>query len=363
VRSDSNLKRELGKEKGGDYEGLPGIIDTEARNEAGERILRSHSMSGSEPNSFFYNAGARKFHDWSAVSGLDHIADGRSFAYFDYDRDGWIDIALVNSNNPQLVLYRNQLGERHEGRLNYIAVQLHGGNRSAQPAPGLSNRDGFGAQILVNAGESKLHREVRCGDGFAAQNSRVTLIGIGNHKNASVSVVWPSGKESRILSVAAGSLVTFDETGVARVTPYRKELTREPAEVDRGTPLEFASLAPSGKPRVLITMATWCEACKAAQPQVTHLVAQWPDLNFVGVPVDEKDTTAKLSDYESKQKPAYHLAKEIAPADRDLVARLLEARLGEAALPSTIVVDEEGYVRGVFAGVPGASEIGKALAE
>ncbi|MFM1558446.1 MAG: ASPIC/UnbV domain-containing protein [Roseibacillus sp.] len=206
----------------------------------------------------------------------------------------------------------------------------------------------------------KLHREVRCGDGFAAQNSRVTLIGIGNHKNASVSVVWPSGKESRILSVPAGSLVTFDETGVARVTLYRKEFTREPAEVDRGTPLEFASLAPSGKPRVLITMATWC---KAAQPQVTHLVAQWPHLNFVGVPVDEKDTTARLSDYESKQKPAYHLAKEIAPADRDLVARLLEARLGEAALPSTIVVDEEGYVRGVFAGVPGASEIGKALAE
>ena len=117
MRSDSNLKRELGKEKGGDYEGLPGIIDTEARNEAGERILRSHSMSGSEPNSFFYNAGARRFYDWSAVSGLDHLANGRSFAYFDYDRDGWIDIALVNSNNPQLVLYRNQLGERHEGRL------------------------------------------------------------------------------------------------------------------------------------------------------------------------------------------------------------------------------------------------------
>jgi thiol-disulfide isomerase/thioredoxin len=320
-------------------------------------------MSGSEPNSFFYNAGARRFCDWSAVSGLDHLADGRSFAYFDYDRDGWIDIALVNSNNPQLVLYRNELGERLEGRLNYIAVQLHGGNRSAQPAPGLSNRDGFGAQILVDAGESTLHREVRCGDGFAAQNSRITLIGIGSHKSAGVSVVWPSGKESGVLSVPAGSLVTFDETGAARVTPYRKELTRKRVEVDRGISLEFASLAGSGKPRVLITMAAWCEACKAAQPQVAHLVAQRPDLTFVGLPVDEKDSTAKLSAYESKQKPAYQLAKDLSPADRDLATRLLESRLGEAALPSTIVLDEHGYVRGVFPGVPNASEIGRALAE
>ena len=36
MRSDSNLKRELGKEKGGDYEGLPGIIDTEIHASGGQ---------------------------------------------------------------------------------------------------------------------------------------------------------------------------------------------------------------------------------------------------------------------------------------------------------------------------------------
>ena len=40
---------------------------------------------------------------------MDSIADGRGFAYFDFDRDGWQDVVLVNSNAPQLELALGRL--------------------------------------------------------------------------------------------------------------------------------------------------------------------------------------------------------------------------------------------------------------
>ena len=61
-----------------------------------------HSFSGYERNCLFLNRAGKQFTDVSLISGLDNIADGRTFVYWDYDRDGWQDIALVNANSPLL---------------------------------------------------------------------------------------------------------------------------------------------------------------------------------------------------------------------------------------------------------------------
>ena len=66
------------------------------------------SFSGKERNHLFQNAQGREFHDISGISGIDTPQDGRTFAVWDYDRDGWQDIALLNINTPVLSLYRNQ---------------------------------------------------------------------------------------------------------------------------------------------------------------------------------------------------------------------------------------------------------------
>ena len=62
----------------------------------------SHSFSGHERNHLFLSDRGRRFSDISAISGLDNIADGRAFVLWDFDRDGWQDIALVNANTPLL---------------------------------------------------------------------------------------------------------------------------------------------------------------------------------------------------------------------------------------------------------------------
>jgi hypothetical protein len=137
------------------------------------------------------------------------------------DRDGWTDIALVNANTPSLSLYRNLLGSRYPDR-KFIAVKLAGGAQSAAPQGLLSNRDGIGARITVEAGGVLMRRDRQCGEGFAAQNSATILIGIGGADHAErITVRWPSRKTQQIQNVAAGSLCILNEAdGTAEVRLY-----------------------------------------------------------------------------------------------------------------------------------------------
>ena len=61
-----------------------------------------HSQSGNERNHLFINDGNGQFVDQSIFSGADSICDGRTNVVWDFDGDGWQDIALVNSNYPHL---------------------------------------------------------------------------------------------------------------------------------------------------------------------------------------------------------------------------------------------------------------------
>ncbi|HUF63871.1 MAG TPA: ASPIC/UnbV domain-containing protein [Verrucomicrobiales bacterium] len=175
------------------------------RSSAGE-----HSLSGHEANRFFYNDRGRRFFDLSGLSGMDHEGDGRSVVLWDYDRDGWTDVATVNANAPQLVCYRNGLQE--EAVASWVALRAVGGNWTPAPVPGLACRDGYGAMARIEAGGRVLVREWRCGEGFAAQNSRTLLVGLGSARQADrVTVTWPSGLRQEMGPVAAGRLVTVYE--------------------------------------------------------------------------------------------------------------------------------------------------------
>ena len=186
--------------------------------------FHKHSYSGYERNKLFWNQGGTRFLDISGMSGADTIADSRSWVKWDFDRDGWQDIAVVNANKPLLQLFRNQLGEkRHRSSQRFIAVQFQGANQAAQPSVGLSARDGIGAVVTVKGKEISLFREFRCGEGYAAQNSSTLLIGIGGESSVELSIAWPSGKISGPISVEAGKLVRCFEqdTGRFEISDYQ----------------------------------------------------------------------------------------------------------------------------------------------
>ncbi|WP_435893460.1 CRTAC1 family protein [Oceaniferula spumae] len=189
--------------------------------EGADHVWTAFSHSGNERNRLFLNRNGSAFSNISGVSGLDTNKDGRSFVIWDFNKDGRPDIALVNANRPLLNFFENKTMVT-EPENQFIAVRLIGANHSAQASPGKSNRDGIGSRLSIDTGEQKLLRALSAGEGFASQNGKTMLVGIGKASQAlTVEIIWPSGKRQLVKDVAAGSLVICDESnGKATIGVY-----------------------------------------------------------------------------------------------------------------------------------------------
>lgn len=336
------------------------------------------SHSGHERNHLFVNnlgvEGALPFTDISGISGADSPADARAFVHWDFDRDGFLDLAVVNGNEPQLQLWRNrwpELAGDAAVRARMVAVRLVGGNRSAKASRDWSARDGYGAQVRVVLEDGPvLRREHRAGEGFAAQNSSTLAIGIGAHEVVrELGVRWPSGREQSLRDVPAGSLVTVYEDPSAgpegepfRVEPYRRPA---PAPAPRVPLADERSAAPGARLVMYTTMATWCPNCRAELPLLDHLRSAFtPDeLALYGVPADPEDTPEMLAAWAERHEPAYELLTDIAPGRRAELLALILADLRIEALPSTVVTDRHGRVKRIQLGAPSVSELRRLLAD
>ena len=199
MRSDNSLPRSFREEKIWKKDPKTG-----ADNPALERLTHyygpdyhRHSYSGYERNKFYLNLEGRTFADLSAISGADNIADSRSWCALDFDRDGWTDLAMVNANTPLLNLYRNRIGERSQNK--FLKIRLVGGAQASGEKGSWSNRDGVGAAVEVKIGSRTIRRVRQLGEGYAAQNSAVLIIGLGGAESVDwARVSWPSGKTSEI---------------------------------------------------------------------------------------------------------------------------------------------------------------------
>ena len=289
---------------------------------------------------------------------------------FDYDRDGWQDIALVNANAPLLQLYHNQIGSKlyqgnsHGAAGQMVALRFVGGNHTATPQSSWSHRDGYGTMVTLTVGEQKIIRELRAGEGLAAQNSATMIIGLGQRSKAdSIIIRWPSGVVQRMADVAAGTLVTVYENpshqsngqafvlqpyrvgsksaaGVGRVltqTDARDEQLRLPHPAANGTKRQL---------RLYTTMATWCAACKRELPQLQRLRALFDKekIAMFGVPIDANDDQEKLKAYMARYQPAYELLLDFGKTEVELIQQHIKNTLKMDGLPATVVTDGEGYV-------------------
>lgn len=308
-----------------------------------ETIRSGVSTSGKERNHLFMNVGGTDFTELSGVSGLDSAADGRAFAWLDYDGDGMLDIAIVNANAPLLQMFRSQLPAR-----DFMVFELVGGNATADAAPDWSPRDGYGARVTVHTTGGPIMRELHAGEGFAAQNSHRLHIGLGSERVESVAIRWPSGRET-VIEPSAG--VPLDSASVVTVF----EDPARPPQSRRQTPVARPALpaAPAGRISAYVTTATWCGSCKASYPDLERLMAHFDRdaLEVFAVPTGEP--TPLLERYWERNHPPHTLLD--AERDGPIVAAVL-AEAG-SALPWTVLTDETGTVLASFAGVPTISRI------
>jgi hypothetical protein len=148
-----------------------------------------------------------KFLDLSSPSGANDPDHSRGVLTADYDRDGRLDLFVVDQlgfpgAHPRL--YRNVTprGSRHWLEVNTI------GSRS--------NRDGCGARLVAEIKGASLVREVFCGSvGLASGSDKVVHFGLGPAKKvARLTVTWPSGMKQVFRNVKADRLKTLTEPKV-----------------------------------------------------------------------------------------------------------------------------------------------------
>ena len=337
----------------------------------------------------FQNHQGSRYDDVSALSGLDNIADGRCWVRWDFDRDGWSDVALCNADYPLLNLYRNlQSGWVTDAKpQHFLALRLVGGNFSGTADAELSNRDAVGARVSLRAGDLTVTYHRQSGEGFAAQNSSTLLFGLGHRDRADeLTIYWPSGRVTRSGSQPANQwLWAFETTDTAphgelfELRPYQSNASpvsaAGPSTVSVAVnptmdPLPLEQLiGRSSHPtapqlHLFTTTATWCEACHRLQPQLHRIAGRFGDaIALHGVPVDPIESAAELTAFAERTKPAYAMLTNIGSDEREAIVAAIRRQLNTESLPCTLVTNRDGHVLKAFLGVPTVSDIGRLLAD
>ena len=162
-------------------------------------ILLDHETYA-QPDQIFRNNGDGTYAEVSRTSG-DYFFQafvGRAAASADYDNDGDIDILVMNSNQPP-VLLRNDGGNRE----NWIRIKLIGK---------LSNRDGIGAEVSLITGAGRAMSVVKSGSSYASGSDIRVRFGLGEHQIVEkLTVAWPSGIKQTLEGVSVNQTLTVIE--------------------------------------------------------------------------------------------------------------------------------------------------------
>ncbi len=162
--------------------------------------LAQENRPEAQPNATFANLGGGSFADLSAVGGAADEGVGRGLSLADYDRDGRVDLYVVNQGGRP-ILYRNVTprGPRH-----WLEVDTVGSR---------SNRDGCGAVLIATVGSERMLRQVFCGSvGLGGGSDSVVHFGLGRVPRVdSLRILWPSGRVQRLTDVRGDRLLVVEE--------------------------------------------------------------------------------------------------------------------------------------------------------
>lgn len=175
------------------------------------------------PNTFYENLGDAKFKNISQQAGVKDPYLGRGSAIFDYDKDGLLDIVVVNQDypfdlgdgeTPNIVLYKNQ---NTSGK--WIKVKLIGNE---------ANKDGIGAKVKLYGSKTLQIREIDGGSSHLSQNSTIAHFGLGKESIAHLEIIWPGGKRQIVENVQTNRLIEIREnafdTPILTSTISKKDL-------------------------------------------------------------------------------------------------------------------------------------------
>jgi hypothetical protein len=257
----------------GQAEASMGVDAGDVDNDGDEDLIVTNWLD--QMNAFYLNDGAGNFEDRRAASGLGTPSlakTGFGAAWFDFDRDGWLDLfvanggvatieALARANDPFPLkmtpqLYRNTGGGHFEdvsgkagsifkvadvgrgvafgdvdndGRPDLVVANANGrlkllmnhvennnhwiGLRLVTPVRNGRVRDALGARVeVVRSSGPNLWRRARADGSYASANDPRVLVGLGaSTEQPRVKITWPSGRVETFTSVSLDRYSTLIE--------------------------------------------------------------------------------------------------------------------------------------------------------
>ena len=148
----------------------------------------------------FLNDGTGVFSEAPAQGPLSVAMVARGAAVGDYDRDGDLDVLIVENNGPAH-LWRNDITGA-----SWLRVELEGRQ---------SNRNAYGAEVsLWNDGLMQVRR-VRSGGSYLAHSDAAATFGLSGEVD-SLRIAWPSGRVDLSRNIKANQALRVVEGAVIR---------------------------------------------------------------------------------------------------------------------------------------------------
>jgi len=152
------------------------------------------------------------------VAALEEIQDegsGKALLTFDYDRDGDLDVFVVNTGGPAR-LFRNDAQNANS----YLSLKLRGG---------MSNSFGWGARVRVTAAGKTQVAEVNGGSGFLSQSAAPLFLGLGQAERIDIlEVRWPSGFTQTLRNVNVNQELEIRENSGPGALPAKNFFSASP---------------------------------------------------------------------------------------------------------------------------------------